>query len=239
MDLRLRSYEPELLDGTGIPFEEIRRNMHELNVINTWLGGHAITVRGFKRLRDGRQDLHVCEIGCGGGDNLRAIARWCRKRHIRLRVTGIDINPDCINYAREHSREIDRAVWIVSDYRVAMLPDPPDIIFNSLFCHHFKDEDVSRCIAWMRDHAQLGFFINDLHRHGIAYHAIRLLTSAFSRSRLVRNDAPLSVSRGFRRTELERMAVAAIPGTEKRLWSLSWQWAFRWLLVYKKTEKTS
>lgn len=237
MDLRRRSYEHELLDGTDIPFEEIRRNMHELDIINTWLGGHAITIRGFQSLLGDLQEVHVCEIGCGGGDNLRAIHRWCQKRGIRVRVTGIDINPDCINYAREHSREIERAVWIVSDYRVAELTDRPDIIFNSLFCHHFADAEVSHCFRWMREQARLGFFVNDLHRNILAYHAIRLLTSVFSHSRLVRNDAPLSVRRGFLRSELEAMTDAAIPASEKDQWSLSWAWAFRWLLLYRK-EKT-
>lgn len=234
MDLRQRSYEPELLDGKNIPFEEIRRNMHELDIINTWLGGHDITVRGFRNLLGGLREVHVCEIGCGGGDNLRAIHRWCTKHGVAVRVTGIDINPDCINYAREHSREIDKAIWIVSDYRVAALPDPPDIIFNSLFCHHFSDEEVTHCMAWMREHARVGFFVNDLHRNALAYHSIRLLTSAFSRSRLVRNDAPLSVRRGFLRQELEKMTAAAIPQAESGQWSLSWAWAFRWLLLYKK-----
>ena len=233
MDFTHRSYEPELLDGTDIPYEEIRRNMHELNIINTWLGGHAITIQAFRQLLGDLKEVHVCEIGCGGGDNLRAIHRWCSKNGIALRVTGIDINPDCINYARDHSREIDRAVWIVSDYRLVDLTDRPDIIFNSLFCHHFPDAEVSHCLAWMRAHAERGFFVNDLHRHALAYHSIRLLTGAFSQSRLVRNDAPLSVRRGFRRQELEAMTRAAIPKTEEQQWTLSWAWAFRWVLLYK------
>ena len=41
-----RSYEKELLDGEGQPFPAIERNMLELDLINTWLGGHAISIRG-------------------------------------------------------------------------------------------------------------------------------------------------------------------------------------------------
>ena len=39
-----RSYKKELLDGEGIPFEDIRQNMKELDVINQVLGGHKITL---------------------------------------------------------------------------------------------------------------------------------------------------------------------------------------------------
>jgi 2-polyprenyl-3-methyl-5-hydroxy-6-metoxy-1,4-benzoquinol methylase len=235
VDFTRRSYEPELLDGQNIPFEDIRRNMHELDVINTWLGGHDLTVKAFRKLLRAEQEIHVCEIGCGGGDNLRAIHRWCKKHGVALRVTGIDINPNCINYAREHSREIEKAVWIVSDYRLAVLTDPPDIVFNSLFCHHFSDEDVVAALRWMADGARMGFFINDLHRHALAYHSIKMLTSLFSRSRLVRNDAPLSVRRGFRRNEWQQLIRQALPGEEAQ-WTLRWAWAFRWMIIYSRKD---
>jgi len=40
-----RSYQKELLDRDDLPFEAIRQNMEELNIINTKLGGHAITLK--------------------------------------------------------------------------------------------------------------------------------------------------------------------------------------------------
>ena len=227
MDLSQRSYEPELLDGKDIPFEDIRRNMQELETINSLLGGHAITLKAFRKLAGNSRALHVCEIGCGGGDNLKMIHRWCRKKGIRLTVTGIDINAECIAFARENCAEIPDARWIHSDYRRAVLPEKPDIVFNSLFCHHFTDEGVREIFRWMRENARKGFFINDLHRHALAYWSIKLLTSLFSRSRLVKHDAPLSVRRGFTRKELEALWRTEAP-IEHRL---SWQWAFRWMLV--------
>jgi hypothetical protein len=49
-DFSHRSCEKELLDGSGIPFCDIERNMRELDVINTWLGGHAISIAGFEQV---------------------------------------------------------------------------------------------------------------------------------------------------------------------------------------------
>ena len=43
MNLQKRSYKKELLDSDDIPFQDIKRNMQELNFINTWLGGHDVT----------------------------------------------------------------------------------------------------------------------------------------------------------------------------------------------------
>src|SRR5688500_17575688 len=119
MDLSRRSYEKELLDRNDIPFEDIKRNMHELNFINTHLGGHSITIDGIKKLlnsgpRLGNKAMVICEIGCGGGDNLKAIAGWCTKNNIDPTFVGIDINSDCIAIAREACKELN-ATFIHSD----------------------------------------------------------------------------------------------------------------------------
>ena len=75
-----RSYEKELLDRNDIPFFEIKQNMQELNVINHLLGGHRCTLLGMKNMLDPdpakKNDIHIAEIGCGGGDNLRVIREW-------------------------------------------------------------------------------------------------------------------------------------------------------------------
>ena len=79
-----RSAEKELLDRDDIPFADIEQNMRELDFINTWLGGHGISIQGLKKLMGGRQRIRICEIGCGGGDNLRVLSRYCRLRGIEL-----------------------------------------------------------------------------------------------------------------------------------------------------------
>ena len=81
----------------------------------------------------------------------------------------------------------------------------PDIIFSSLFCHHFTDDELVEMLQWMKYHAATGFFINDLHRHPLAYNFIKYATKFFSKSYLVKNDAPLSVLRGFRKNEWQNI----------------------------------
>ena len=226
----LRSYKKELLDRDDIPFDHIRRNMQELDFINRHLGGHDITLDGIVALIKDKaifnQQLAVMEIGCGGGDNLRAIKEWAAYIKLPVQLTGIDINEECIAFARqqEKNKGID---FIRSDYKL-ISPDPkPDIIFSSLFCHHFTDEELLCQLQWMKAHSRLGFFINDLHRHPLAYYSIKILTKLFSRSYLVKNDAPLSVQRGFKRTDWQTIFKKA--GIEN--YHCQWRWAFRWLIT--------
>ncbi len=227
MNLSHRSYKKELLDGEDIPFSDIRQNMKELDVINTWLGGHAITISGFKQVLQNRKTVTVCEIGCGGGDNLLAIYNWCQKNNISVQLTGIDFNADCISIARERL-PFAGTQFFSSDYKAVDFGHlKPDIIFSSLFCHHFSNEELQFMLQWMYRHSAAGFFINDLHRHYLAFYSIKILTGLFSKSYLVKNDAPLSVQRGFIKSDWEQLLQPSgiVP------YSIEWKWAFRWLIT--------
>ncbi|MEP7165384.1 MAG: methyltransferase domain-containing protein [Ferruginibacter sp.] len=231
-DLKERSYKKELLDADGIPFEDIRENMRELNTVNRLLGGHKISLAGIHKLIEKRvpgMALSICEIGCGGGDNLQAINNWCRKNNIHASFTGIDIKKECIDFAQEQYPGLN-ATWICKDYaQVDLTAKKPDIIFSSLFCHHFTEQALVKMLHWMKANSSKGFFINDLQRHPLAYYSIKLLTRIFSKSYLVKNDAPLSVARGFKRKEWEVIFTSA--GILQ--YSIVWKWAFRYLIVCK------
>jgi len=221
-----------MLDDEQVPFADIRQNMKELNTINTYLGGHAVSIDGVKQIilhHNSGTPLTICEIGCGGGDNLMALAKWCGHQSIRANFIGIDIKPACIEYAKAQCSSL-QAQWITNDYLQTNLSNKkPDIIFSSLFCHHFKATELVTMLQWMKQHATKGFFINDLQRHFFAYYSIKFITSLFSGSYLVKNDAPLSVARGFKRNEWQQLLQQA--GIES--YTLHWKWAFRYLITYR------
>ncbi|MDQ3683514.1 MAG: methyltransferase domain-containing protein [Bacteroidota bacterium] len=224
-----RSYKKELLDGDTISFADIKQNMRELDSINHLLGGHQITLDGIKTLIkecNEQKVWRIVEIGCGGGDNLRVIKNWAAKKNLAIELTGIDINEECIAYAKSLSANAG-IYFICSDYRNVGFVKKPHIIFSSLFCHHFTDEALVYMLRWLQQNSLTGFFINDLHRHPIAYYSIKLFTRLFSKSYLVKNDAPLSVQRSFKRKDLERLFLAA--GISN--FSIEWKWAFRWLVT--------
>lgn len=230
INLSQRSYEKELMDRDDIPFADMAQTLKELNIVNTRLGGHAITLRGVQNLNPADQAITVCEIGCGGGDNLFTIHKSFLKKNISVRFIGIDINPECIVYARQQYPQLP-CEWICSDYAAVDFNEgKPDIIFSSLFCHHFTDEQLLSMLDWLQKNSQKGFFINDLQRHWLAYYLIKYITKFFSRSYLVKNDACISVARGFRKEEWQHLFSKA--GINN--YHISWKWAFRYLVTSKK-----
>lgn len=230
INLAQRSHQKELMDRDDIPFEAMARTLRELNIINTRLGGHAITLSGVKQIIANKKTISICEIGCGGGDNLHIIHRYCKKKGIEARFFGIDLNENCIAFARQQYPDLP-AQWICSDYaRVEFGENKPDIIFSSLFCHHFTDTQLAEMMSWLQVNSRSGFFINDLQRHWLAYYLIKYITRFFSRSYLVKNDACISVSRGFHKNEwkqlLEKSGIIH--------YNIRWRWAFRYLVTCQK-----
>jgi 2-polyprenyl-3-methyl-5-hydroxy-6-metoxy-1,4-benzoquinol methylase len=228
IDLSRRSYQKELMDRDDIPFEDMAQTLKELNIVNSRLGGHAITLKGVNEIAEKKPGLTICEIGCGGGDNLHAIQRHFSKLDIPMSFIGIDLNEECIQYAVKQYPSLP-CQWICSDYALVNFDKKPDIIFSSLFCHHFTDDQLRNMLLWLKKNSTQGFFINDLHRHWLAFYLIKYITKFFSRSYLVKHDASLSVARSFKKEDWHRLLREA--GINS--YSISWQWAFRWLVTIK------
>jgi 2-polyprenyl-3-methyl-5-hydroxy-6-metoxy-1,4-benzoquinol methylase len=232
IQLKQRSYQKELMDGDNISFAAMAQTLKELNIINTRLGGHAITIDGVRKLAKDNQSLLICEIGCGGGDNLYAIYKYYQAQKIPVHFIGIDMNPACIDFAKQQYPQLP-CQWICSDYAlVDFAEQQPDIIFSSLFCHHFTDEELVSMLRWLQRSSGTGFFINDLQRHWLAYYLIKYITRFFSKSYLVKNDACLSVARSFVKADWQRLFQQA--GIKH--YEIRWRWAFRWLVIADKTK---
>jgi 2-polyprenyl-3-methyl-5-hydroxy-6-metoxy-1,4-benzoquinol methylase len=228
--LSKRSYEKELLDQEYIPTDELYQNLKELEFINKYLGGHRISLSGLSRVLNGTiKYQHIVDIGCGGGDSLKAMAvlPLLVNEKSDYRLTGIDLKKDCITYARRNCRHFPKVQFVCADFReILQGRDKPDILHASLFCHHFTEEEIISFIRLCLDEGVL-FIINDLQRNVLAYYSIRLLTTLFSKSSLVKNDAPLSVRRGFRKKEWK----AILQEAGAKTYTIENRWAFRHLII--------
>ena len=223
--MKNRSKKRELLDEENIPFEDIVQNLKELDFINTYLGGHKITYCGIENLLDKNKN-NIVEIGCGGGDNLAHIYKKLASKNIDFTLQGIDIKKTCVDYAISKN---NIAKYIYEDYKNVEFDTKPTIIFSSLFCHHFNEQGIIEQLKWMQKNTVNGFFINDLQRNSIAYFLIKILSMLFSKSYLVKHDAPLSVARAYTKKEWRKMLELA----EIKSFSIQWKWAFRYLIVVK------
>jgi len=199
---------PELMDG-DCSYEEFRDCLRSLETVNRWLLGYRPTLTWLERLPRGlREPMHIVDVGCGGGDLLRQIAVWARRRGVAVQLTGIDLNPYAARAAAESTPKGFEIEWVTGN---AMLFQPEkkiDVVVSSLTAHHLEDEEVVALLRWMEATAREGWFINDLERAEWSYR----LFGWVRWHPIVRHDGPVSFRRAFRKEDwLCLLAAAEIP----------------------------
>ena len=227
--LKERSSEEEIMDDLDISGPVIAQTLRELNTINRTLGGNQISITAIKTMLRGRDQAMVADLGCGGGDIMMQMAKWVRKAGKKATFIGIDANPHIVSYAEENTGAFPEITYhSINIFDEEFQEMRFDIIHCCLFLHHFSNEQLVSLFKSFKKQSNVGVIVNDLHRHPIAFWSIKLLTSIFSRSSMVRNDAAVSVARGFKKHELVQVLEEA--GIQE--YKLSWKWAFRWRLTF-------
>lgn len=229
-DFSQRSSESEMMDDFNLGHEVINPIMDELEVVNKLLGGYNVFFNALNKL-DIKNGLTISDWGCGGGDSLRVLADWARKKNLKLNFVGVDATASAIEYARQKALVYPEISFIYADVLSEDLnANQFDIVISSLFTHHFENESWNQLIQKMLHCSNYAVIVNDLHRHWFAYHSIGMLTQLFSKSPMVKHDSKLSVLRGFTKSEISNLLSKA--GVTN--YRLKWKWAFRWqLIIYK------
>lgn len=154
-----------------------------------------------------RRPFRLLDVGYGDGGMLRRIAKWAARRGIACDLVGVDLNPRSRAVAQARTDAACTIDYRTGDY--ADLSDEPwDIILSSLVTHHMSGAQRLAFLRFMEDHARMGWFVNDLHRHRFAYHGYPLLARMLAVHRIVREDGQLSIARGFVASEWHEMLAA-------------------------------
>lgn len=229
---KCRSSEKELLD-TLIPDErDLRKNLDEMEMINTWCGSKKSVIHFINKMSKKyvgkNNNISLVDLGCGKGDLLRAIDNWSQKKNIKLDLFGMDINPQSIQYAVENSAANPNIQYRTCDiFSDEFKQHRYDIIFINNVCHHFNDDDLTKLFQQLAKQARMAVFISDLQRNRLSYFLIKWLSKSLNLSYLAKHDGPLSVLRAFHKNELLNILSKA----DISNYEIHWAWAFRWEII--------
>lgn len=230
-----RSHQAELMDIEPVSDADLARCLRDLARVNTVSLGYRPTLRWLDQAAAGRDRISVLDIGCGQGDMLRKISAWGRQRGIATDLLGIDLNPATIRAAQAATPDSHGIRFEVCNLFDIPKDRHPDIIISALFAHHLSDAELVRFVRWMEQTAQLGWFINDLHRHPVSAYGLALIFALWPVHRFVRHDGPVSVRRAFHRTDLAQVSRAA--GLSPADVDIRWWFPFRWGVGRQKAKE--
>ncbi|WP_452230498.1 MULTISPECIES: methyltransferase domain-containing protein [unclassified Lacinutrix] len=230
-----RSNEKEIMDDLDYKGPILQDSLDKLAKINQWLGGYIVNINGLRKaLKNQPKEttITIIDLGCGGGDILREVAKFGKKNHYNFKLLGVDANRHTIHYARALSEEYEniefKAMNVFSEEFQTL---EYDLVLTTLFLHHFEEDQLVSFLKPVLEKAKLGVIVNDLHRNRLAYYLFKLLSITIN-NETISQDGLTSVLRGFKRKELidisEKINVN---------YQIQWKWAFRfqWILKNKKT----
>lgn len=229
-----RTDQSEIMDDFSLEGEMLRDALDKIAKINQLLGGNKITLQGLDyfigKLTD-QKKITICDLGCGNGDMLRAIADYGLHRKLDFQLIGIDANAFTINHARNLSEGYPNI-----QYRCENIFDDHfqkakfDIVLCTLTLHHFKDDEILGLLQKIYVQARIGIIINDLQRSAVAYKLFEGLCYIFKLNKMSREDGLTSILRGFKKAELQHFSKKL----NFKKYKIQWKWAFRYQWIISK-----
>jgi ubiquinone/menaquinone biosynthesis C-methylase UbiE len=207
-----RSYELEHIDTGDYTPEEYEGCLAELRRVNRWLGDISALKRSVLPdiARGGASAFTLLDVGAGTGELLREVARSARSRGPNSKLVGLELNGRAAVGLLEESREFPEVASVRGDaLRLPFADGAFDYVICSLFTHHFRDDACVRVFEEMARVARKKVYCIDLHRHPVAYYFYTTVGRLILHNRLVREDGALSILRGFKPAELQRLAASA------------------------------
>ena len=215
LDFTHRADLEESMDRVA-SLQEYRTCLDDLGSVGRLVLAHRPTLRFLDRVlsaRVGGKPLRILDVACGDGAMLRRIARWSAKRRVSVELTGVELSSRAVEIAQSLPQSDPPVSYITADIFAFEPRELPDVVLSAHFTHHLAEPDVVRFLQWMEQHASLGWFVNDLHRHPNPYRLFRLLGAIVPWHPIVVADGLISIRRAFTVEDWRRMlATAGIAG---------------------------
>jgi 2-polyprenyl-3-methyl-5-hydroxy-6-metoxy-1,4-benzoquinol methylase len=211
-DFSRRSLELEImdtrLDSPGL-FDQSLRQIEAVNELTLGYRPVLLWLDGERCRFPKDRPATILDIGCGRGALLRRIRQWSWRNKADVSLGGIDINPWARQAAQAATPRNMEITYRTADIHSLSPSENVDYLVCSHVTHHIGDRDMPAFLQRLDRHARSGWFIVDLHRHPLPYAAAKALLAVLPVNDMVRNDGPVSVSRGFTEGEWRALLTQA------------------------------
>jgi len=219
-----RSQELEWIDlgPSYYTLQEYQGCLYQLDRVGRLLGGDQATWSAFNQLKF--SPTSIVDVGCGGGLFTLRLGEHYPNAH----VLGTDLSQEAIAFAQQQPARSNVQFMIPPTPELHFDPKTFDVVTSTLVCHHLTDEQLIDFLKRACRVAKKAVILNDLHRHPLAIASFSMIAPPLFRNRLISHDGVLSIRRGFTKQELKDLLLAA--GIPLAACSITWHWAFRWIL---------
>ena len=199
-------------------------SLGDIDRLNAWFGGYALTFRALDRLTAGRAPRSgrwlIVDVGGGHGDFARRLIRRAQRQGRRVHAIVVDRDPDLLataGLASSPHLSLVRADATALPFREGSA----DVVTMSLTLHHLEPDAAAASLREMHAVARIAVIVNDLLRTRLSLALVWLATRVLACHPISRHDGPLSVRRAYAPDELRTLCDKAglpAPRIERHGW---------------------
>lgn len=198
----------ELMDDPALPEATYHAVLADLAKVNRVTMAYRPTLAFLDRALGDKDSFRLLDVGYGQGDMLREIARWAESLGKTAELVGIDLNARSEAAARAATPSAMPITYRTGDY-AELVGRGWDVVISSLVAHHMIREELVLFLQFMEAEARVGWFVNDLHRHGLSYAGYPILARIAGWHEIVRHDGRMSIARSYRPDEWPEILAEA------------------------------
>jgi len=191
-----RVLKPEIMDT--LPPEQAEASLADLVRINRNWGGHSSLRKLLDDVTGADESFSFLDVGAASGDMGRVVEQW----RPQARVTSLD-------YIAAHLAASDGRRVAADAFALPFGDKSFDFVFNSLFLHHFDNQQVVRLLGEFGRVARKQVLVIDLWRHPVPYYFMSWTQPLFGWQPVTVYDGQISVEATFHAGELRDLARQA------------------------------
>lgn len=222
----------EIMDDPACDPVALDRTYRYFKPINAVVSGwRRVYARHLRPHLSAHEPTTLLDIGSGGGDVPRALARWAARDGLRLAITAVDPDERAHRYVTAQPPTPGVEFRQASSGDLVRDGETFDLVTSNHLLHHLDHDTLASLLAHSAVLARRLVVHADIERGRLAYAAYAAGTWPLARRSFVYDDGLASVRRSYRPHEL---AAVVPPG-----WEVRTQLPYRLLLVRDVTDATA
>ncbi|MFZ7088250.1 methyltransferase domain-containing protein [Curtobacterium sp. RRHDQ10] len=208
-DLAVRATDlTELMDDPGCDPQTLDRTFRRFALINPLVAGwRRVWRREVRPLLGASRPGRVLDLGCGGGDLARSLARWARSDGLDVEVVGVDPDERALRAARRRSTA-GVAYRTASSAELVAAGERFDVVVSNHVLHHLGDDERAGFLADSAVLATRRVVHSDIRRSPAAYRSYALTAPFVAAGTFVLVDGLRSIRRSYTVSELDAVVPA-------------------------------